>query len=79
MRMRGVLKLLLNTPLFPNTKYEKVGQKSVRFVGVDAEESSLKEAKVSLCAFRLNLQSSDQQAKFLDVLHNLLAKRSSGV
>lgn len=79
MRMRGVLKLLLNTPLIPNTKYEKVGQKSVRFVGVDAEEGSLKEkeAKVSLCAFRLNLQSSDQQAKFLDVLQDLLARGSA--
>ena len=57
MRMRGVLKLLLNTPIFPTTRrawlfslswaicsvsivrYEKVGQKSVRFVGVDTEES----------------------------------------
>jgi len=68
MRMRGVLKLLLNTPVFPTTKYEKVGQKSMRFVGVDAEEDA---GEVALCAYRLSLQSGDQQAKFLAVLSDL--------
>lgn len=70
MRMRGVLKLLLNTPVFPTTKYEKVGQKSVRFVGVDSEESDTKDGQASWCAYRLNLLSSDQQGKFLKVLHD---------
>mmetsp|Transcript_106944 Transcript_106944/g.130427 ORF Transcript_106944/g.130427 Transcript_106944/m.130427 type:complete len:269 (+) Transcript_106944:56-862(+) len=69
MRMRGVLKLLLNTPIFPTTRYEKVGQKSVRFVGVDTEESS---KEVSFCAFRLNLHSSDQQGKFLAVMRDAI-------
>lgn len=74
MRMRGVLKLLLNTPVFPTTKYEKVGQKSVRFVGVDAEKCAVppKEGDMSLCAYRLNLLSNDQQGKFLAVLQDLL-------
>lgn len=68
MRMRGVLKLLLNTPIFPTTRYEKVGQKSVRFVGVDNDESG---KEVSFCAFRLNLHSSDQQGKFLTFLDSV--------
>lgn len=42
-------------------RYEEVGQKSVRFVGVDTE-SQVQAKEVSLCAFRLNLHSSDQQA-----------------
>jgi len=65
MRMRGVLKLLLNTPIF-STRYEKVGQKSVRFVGVDPDDTT------ALCGFRLNLHSGDQQGKFLKVVHELL-------
>jgi len=72
MRMRGVLKLLLNTPVFPTTKYERVGQKSVRFVGVDAEVPAALDKQVTLCAYRLNLQSADQQGKFLAVLQELL-------
>uniref|UniRef100_A0A7S4SG42 RanBD1 domain-containing protein n=1 Tax=Alexandrium monilatum TaxID=311494 RepID=A0A7S4SG42_9DINO len=73
MRMRGVLKLLLNTPVFPTTKYERVGQKSVRFVGVDAEAAAAREGgRVSLCAYRLNLQSGDQQGRFLAALGDLL-------
>merc|ERR1712039_1091875 len=83
MRMRGVLKLLLNTPVFPTTKYEKVGQKSVRFVGVDTDESrnsgitaDAKDEQVSMCAFRLNLQSNDQQGKFLAVLRDSLGVTS---
>lgn len=72
MRMRGVLKLLLNTPVFPTTKYERVGQKSVRFVGVDAEAPIAPDKQVTLCAYRLNLQSADQQGKFLAVLQELL-------
>jgi len=72
MRMRGVLKLLLNTPVFPTTKYERVGQKSVRFVGVDAEAAIAPDKQVTLCAYRLNLQSADQQGKFLAVLQELL-------
>merc|ERR1740121_532056 len=75
MRMRGVLKLLLNTPVFPTTKYEKVGQKSVKFVGVDADAKPAKaKDDVALTAFRLNLQSSDQQEKFLAVLSDLMSK-----
>eukprot|EP00440_Ansanella_granifera_P022819 gb/GFBE01024781.1/.p1 GENE.gb/GFBE01024781.1/~~gb/GFBE01024781.1/.p1 ORF type:complete len:310 (+),score=88.38 gb/GFBE01024781.1/:1-930(+) len=79
MRMRGVLKLLLNTPVFPTTKYEKVGQKSVRFVGVDAEmeEAKLDKGEVSLSAFRLNLFSGDQQGKFLKVLKEAVGAASS--
>jgi len=73
MRMRGVLKLLLNTPVFPTTKYERVGQKSVRFVGVDAEvAAATPDKQITLCAYRLNLQSADQQGKFLAVLQELL-------
>ena len=67
MRMRGVLKLLLNTPVFPTTRrcvssgpwqprcmrdrYEMVGQKSVRFVGVDADthEAKSEKARSSAC------------------------------
>mmetsp|Transcript_29604 Transcript_29604/g.55410 ORF Transcript_29604/g.55410 Transcript_29604/m.55410 type:complete len:278 (+) Transcript_29604:68-901(+) len=70
MRMRGVLKLLLNTPIFPTTRYEMVGQKSVRFVGVDADKEN-SEKEVPLCAFRLNLHSSDQQGKFMSVVRDL--------
>lgn len=70
MRMRGVLKLLLNTPVFPTAKYEKVGQKSVRFMGVDPDESVLKDGQVSMCAYRLNLLTGDQQGKFLSVLED---------
>lgn len=78
MRMRGVLKLLLNTPVFPSSKYERVGQKSVRFVGVDAEDAAaMKNSEVSLCAYRLNLQSGDQQGKFLNVLKDLLGVTSA--
>lgn len=78
MRMRGVLKLLLNTPVFPTAKYEKVGQKSVRFVGIDASDVDVSDAKnqVFLSAFRVNLGSSDQQAKFLSVLQDF-AKAST--
>jgi Ran-binding protein 3 len=67
MRMRGVLKVLLNTPVFPTTKYERVGQKSVRFVGIDVEDHS-KDGQIPMCAFRLTLQNSDQLAKLLSVL-----------
>ncbi|CAE7657869.1 YRB2 [Symbiodinium microadriaticum] len=70
MRMRGVLKLLLNTPVFPTTRYEMVGQKSVRFVGVDADTHEAKSEKVPFSAFRLNLHSSDQQGKFLAILRD---------
>eukprot|EP00930_Biecheleria_cincta_P038843 TRINITY_DN26703_c0_g1_i1.p1 TRINITY_DN26703_c0_g1~~TRINITY_DN26703_c0_g1_i1.p1 ORF type:complete len:369 (-),score=96.57 TRINITY_DN26703_c0_g1_i1:1-1107(-) len=78
MRMRGVLKLLLNTPIFPTTKYEKVGQKSVKFVGVDTDAKPDKaKDEVVLTAFRLNLQSSDQQEKFLAVLGDLVSKHRS--
>lgn len=70
MRMRGVLKLLLNTPVFPTTRYEKMGQKTVRFVGIDAEEPS--QDKVPLSAFRISLQSADQQDKFLTVLRDMV-------
>lgn len=84
MRMRGVLKLLLNTPVFPTTKYEKVGQKSVRFVGVDTDESrssdsnaDVKDDQVNMCAFRLNLQSNDQQGKFLTVMRDVLGVTSA--
>lgn len=75
MRMRGILKLLLNTPVFPTTKYEKVGQKSVRFVGVDAEDAAAtpkEEGKVSLCAFRLSMQNNDQQGKFLSIMREVM-------
>jgi len=75
MRMRGVLKLVLNTPVFPTAKYEKVGQKSVRFVGFDTDEQLLSkdgQTQAPLCAFRLNLQSNDQQGKFLSTLRDLL-------
>jgi len=72
MRMRGVGKLLLNTPVFPTTKYEKIGQKSVRFVGVDDGEEK------ALSAFRVSLQSSDQQEKFLEVLQDLVKAASAG-
>eukprot|EP00811_Abedinium_folium_P009420 NODE_18707_length_880_cov_6.569721.p3 GENE.NODE_18707_length_880_cov_6.569721~~NODE_18707_length_880_cov_6.569721.p3 ORF type:complete len:159 (+),score=50.92 NODE_18707_length_880_cov_6.569721:98-574(+) len=65
-RMRSVLKLLLNTPIFPTAKYEKVGKKSVRFPGV--EDGTAEGAQVRLCAFRLDLRSSEQQAKFLSCL-----------
>jgi len=78
MRMRGVLKLLLNTPVFPTTKYDRVGQKSVRFVGVDTEQvvdgETLKGEDAgagALCAYRLSFQSGDQQSKFLNVLRDL--------
>merc|ERR1711920_631325 len=60
MRLRGVLKLLLNTPIIPTTKYEKVGQKSVRFDGIDTADGA-----EPLCAYRLNLHSGDQQQKFI--------------
>lgn len=70
MRTRGVLKLVLNTPVFPTTKYEKVGQKSVTFMGIDTEEPA--SDKVAFCSYRLNLLSSDQQGKFLAKLHELL-------
>lgn len=78
MRMRGVLKLLLNSPVLPTAKYEKVGQKSVRFVGIDAADVDIGDAKnqVFLSAFRVNLGSSDQQAKFLSVLQDF-AKAST--
>merc|ERR1712151_598775 len=72
MRMRGVLKLLLNTPIFPTTKYEKIGQKLIRFVGVDAKSGDDASAPVSLSAYRLNLHSGDQQAKFSEVLRTEL-------
>jgi len=69
MRLRGVLKLLLNTPVFPTTKYEKLGKKSVSFVGVDSEVNGGTNAGgVALSSYRLTLQNGDQQAKFLEVL-----------
>lgn len=72
MRLKGVLKLLLNTPVLPTTRYEKVGQKSVRFVGVDTERES--DGKpVTLCSYRLNLQSGDQQQKFFSAVKGLLS------
>lgn len=72
MRMKGVLKLLLNTPVLPSTKYEKVGQKSVRFVGVDVDASSgtIGGKDSSLSAYRLNLLSGDQQGKFVSLLRD---------
>lgn len=68
MRMRGVLKLLLNTPIFPTGKYEKMGENSVRFLGVDDDAG----ADVRLCSYRLNLRSSYQQGEFLAVLNEVL-------
>jgi len=68
MRMRGVLKLILNTPIFPTGKYEKMGENSVRFLGVDDDAG----ADVRLCTYRLNLRSSSQQAEFLAVLSEVL-------
>lgn len=70
MRMRGVLKLLLNTPIFPTAKYELVGQKSVRFLGVDVDDVCSSDGQVNMCAFRLNLQSNEQQTKFLKVMRD---------
>jgi len=72
MRLRGVGKLLLNTPVFPTTKYERLGQKSVRFMGVDVDVDATAGAVASLCAFRLSLQNGDQQGEFLSVLRDML-------
>lgn len=71
MRMRGVLKLLLNTPVFPTTKYEKVGNRSVCFVGVDVEGSTQADQVVTLSAFRISLGSSDLQGRFLAMMKDL--------
>lgn len=72
MRLRGVGKLLLNTPVFPTTKYERLGQKSVRFMGVDVDVDATAGAVATLCAFRLSLQNGDQQGEFLSVLRDML-------
>ncbi|CAE8656366.1 unnamed protein product, partial [Polarella glacialis] len=75
MRMRGILKVLLNTPVFPTTTYEKVGQKSVRFVGVHDQPSE--KGEVVLSAFRVTLQSNDSQGKFLATLRELVSKSAA--
>lgn len=67
MRMRGVHRLLLNTPIIPTTKYESLGKKSVRFVGADLDADGV-EGSSPLCAYRLSLQTGEQQAEFLSVL-----------
>lgn len=78
MRMRGVLKLLLNTPVFPTTKYERLGQKSVRFVGVDVDDEGAAFVKaadakeVKMCAYRMSLQGTEKQDEFLSVLRGTL-------
>lgn len=98
MRMKGVLKVLLNTPIFPSCNYEKVGQKSVKFVGVDIDGGGGEAPKgetpnaarlapgsrlaptgdaPGLCAYRLNLLSSDQQGRFMRVLQGLLLEEEA--
>eukprot|EP00746_Dinoflagellata_sp_MGD_P025104 gnl/MRDRNA2_/MRDRNA2_158984_c0_seq1.p1 gnl/MRDRNA2_/MRDRNA2_158984_c0~~gnl/MRDRNA2_/MRDRNA2_158984_c0_seq1.p1 ORF type:complete len:364 (-),score=88.91 gnl/MRDRNA2_/MRDRNA2_158984_c0_seq1:22-1113(-) len=72
MRMRGVRKVLLNTPVFPTTKYEKVGQKSVKFMGVDVESAPSECEKFA--AYRLNLLSADKQSSFMQALQDMLQK-----
>lgn len=69
LRMKGILKILLNTPVFPTTKYERVGQKSVMFLAIDAEGTT----NASFCKHRLNLGSNDQQSRFLDIVAKFLA------
>mmetsp|Transcript_4814 Transcript_4814/g.10546 ORF Transcript_4814/g.10546 Transcript_4814/m.10546 type:complete len:307 (+) Transcript_4814:60-980(+) len=71
MRMRGVLKVLLNTPIFPTTSYEKIGQKSVKFVGIDEERAG--SSDVAFCAYRLNLQNAEQQSQFLNAVQKVVA------
>lgn len=78
MRMRGVGKLLLNTPVFPTGKYERVGQKSLRFIGVDVDGEAAVEGgespnRVSLCSYRVTLQSGEQQSNFLAALRSELS------
>jgi len=77
LRMRGVGKLLLNTPVFPTGKYEKVGQKSVRFVGVDVDAEATTDAKPVLCSYRLSLQAGDKQGEFLKVMREKLQVASA--
>lgn len=77
MRMRGVGKLVLNTPAFPTGKYERVGQKTVRFLGVDVDAEAGAGAanspkEVSLCSYRSTFQHADQQREFLRVLRERL-------
>mmetsp|Transcript_12183 Transcript_12183/g.22453 ORF Transcript_12183/g.22453 Transcript_12183/m.22453 type:complete len:317 (-) Transcript_12183:28-978(-) len=71
MRMKGVLKVLLNTPIFPTASYEKIGQKSVKFVGIDEERAG--SADVAFCAYRLNLQNTEQQSQFLNAVQKVIA------
>ena len=60
-RMKGVYRLALNVALVASLcKAEKVGNKSVRFNGVDESNA--------LGMFRLNLITEDQQAAFLGIL-----------
>lgn len=75
MRMRGVRKVLLNTPVFPTTKYEKVGQKSVKFMGVDVESAPSECEKFA--AYRLNLLSADKQSSFMKVLQDMLQQNAA--
>lgn len=60
-RMKGVYRLALNIALVDKLcRAEKVGNKSVRFNGIDEDGS--------LGMFRLNLLTEDQQTAFLDQL-----------
>lgn len=72
MRLRGVGKLLLNTPVFPTGKYERVAQKSVRFLGVDVDAAvpASEAPKASLCSYRATLQNPEKQGEFLAVLRD---------
>lgn len=59
-RMKGVFRLLLSTGLVSGlAKAERVGNKSVRFAGLDGD---------AVAQFRLNLLTEDQQTAFLEAL-----------
>ncbi|KAF4727463.1 hypothetical protein FOZ63_010208 [Perkinsus olseni] len=60
-RMKGVWKVILNTPILDADKYELVGTKSVKFFGLDDESDE----EGQLASYRVNLLSSENQSEFL--------------
>ncbi|KAF4678210.1 hypothetical protein FOL47_003272 [Perkinsus chesapeaki] len=72
-RMKGVWKVILNTPILDADKYELVGSKSVKFFGLDDENAE----EGQLASYRVNLLSSENQAQFLKAVKGFSASGAS--
>lgn len=67
-RMKGVQKVLLNVLVNGHSNVEKAGNQSVKFDAAVVDESS---DKPSIVSFRINLLSSENQSRFIDLCSSM--------